>query len=177
MQIDQLNLDNLHIRTYPDQILRQPAEPVEVIDSNISALVEIMTEHMIAEAGVGLAATQMGVSLQVAVISLTGKAQDAMVFINPELSDFQGWQEMEEGCLSLPGIRAMVRRHEACKVSALDLEGNRFVMDAVDLAAIALQHETDHLKGTLFIDRLSAVSRLACRKGLKYLESIFPSTE
>jgi peptide deformylase len=130
-----------------------------------------MIDVMIEEDGVGLAAPQIGLSIQLVVISLSGKRENAEVFVNPELSNFQGSAEIEEGCLSVPGVRASVRRAGICTVDAQDLEGNRFTMDAVDLAAIVLQHETDHLNGVLFIDRLSTISRIACRRGIKQLEA------
>ncbi len=165
--------NNLHLRFYPDPILRQVAKPVAKIDSRITALADLMADIMIKSSGIGLAAPQIGLPLRLIVFTLTGKPEDVEVLINPELSNFQGASEIEEGCLSLPGIRAKVRRPAACTVHALNLEGDPFILDAVDLAATVVQHETDHLDGALFIDRLNAVSRLSCRKGLKQLEREF----
>ena len=164
------NIDKLSIITYPDPVLKQVAEPVKDVTPEIIKLAQRMTDLMIKNSGIGLAAPQVGVSLRIVVISLTGKHDDAEVFINPELSNFHGRSEMEEGCLSVPNVRAKVQRFGACNVRALDLEGNQFLVDAVELAAIVFQHETDHLDGVLFIDRLNTVSRMVCRRAIKQLE-------
>ncbi|MFC1782615.1 peptide deformylase [Planctomycetota bacterium] len=170
MILNDFNIGQLNIRCYPDPILRQPAQPVQEISSEIVALVDRMTDLMLEANGIGLAAPQLGVPLQVVILSLTGKGEHVETFINPELDGFEGDSEVEEGCLSLPGVRGLVRRPAICRVSAQDLEGSRFVMDMVELGATAVQHETDHLQGKLFIDRLSTISRMACRKVLKQLE-------
>jgi peptide deformylase len=172
--LNDINTSKLRIYTYPDPFLRQVAKPIEKIDQKIHDLAEEMIRIMIENSGIGLAATQIGVSLRMFVMSLSGKTEDAQVIINPKLDNFQDWSEMEEGCLSVPGVRAKVRRYSACTVTALDLEGNRFVMDVVDLASTCVQHETDHLDGILFINRLSALSKLACRRALKQLEEEYP---
>ena len=173
MIFDDFNIGQLDVISYPDPRLRERARSVETVNSEIEALVERMADLMIESQGIGLAATQLGVSLQVVTISLTGKRENVEVFINPQLEGFDGVSEMEEGCLSLPGLRGMVRRPAVCQVTALDLEGNNFCMDMVDLAATVIQHETDHLQGKLFIDRLSTISLMSCRKGLKQLEKEF----
>ena len=169
-QINDFNFGQLYIHCYPDPILRQPAQPVRQVTQEIVELVEKMTDLMLEANGIGLAAPQLGVLLEVVIISLTGKREDVEVFINPQLDGFEGVSEVEEGCLSLPGIRGLVRRPAICTVNAMDLESNQYVMDMVELGATAIQHETDHLRGKLFIDRLTTVSRLACRKALKQLE-------
>ncbi|MBN2375998.1 MAG: peptide deformylase [Sedimentisphaerales bacterium] len=168
-----LDTNKLRLRQYPDPILRSPALPVEIFTPEVSAIAEKMTEIMLANNGIGLAGPQVGISRRIVVISLSGKREDVEVLINPVLSNFQGISEMEEGCLSLPGIRATVRRSAACTVKALDINGQEFVLDAVDLAAIVVQHETDHLNGRLFIDRLNSLSRLSCRRALKQMEQEF----
>jgi peptide deformylase len=170
MFIENIHSEKLYIHHYPDPILRQKAEPVVEVNDQIIALAEKMIEIMVGASGVGLAAPQVGVPLRLFVFSLTGKADNAQVIINPALSNFQGWSESEEGCLSIPDVRSKVRRSAVCKVEALDLEGNEFVIDAVDFAATVVQHETDHLDGALFIDRISTISRLACRKSIRQLE-------
>lgn len=167
------NTSPLRLRHYPDPVLRQKAKTIEVVDDGIAALADRMAHIMIDSCGIGLAAPQVGLSIRLIVFSLTGKLEDVEVLVNPELSNFQGASESEEGCLSLPGVRAKVRRSAACTVTALNLDGDQFVMDAVDLAATVIQHEFDHLGGTLLIDRLNAISRLSCRKGLKQLERDF----
>lgn len=169
--IDNLfDINDLRIHEYPDPILRAPAGHIERIDDRIVALSEKMVDLMVSAAGIGLAGPQLGVPLRIIAISLTGKDQDAQVLINPELGDFHDWVEMEEGCLSVPGIRGKVRRPACCSVQAVDLDGNSFTMDLVDMAARVVQHESDHLDGTLFIDRLSPLSRITSRKAIKQLE-------
>jgi len=172
MSLKELDLDRICLRFYPDPVLRRPARALqaEEIDGDLGALAERMTDLMIASSGIGLAAPQVGVPLRLIVISVTGKADNAFALVNPELTNFQGTSEVEEGCLSVPGVRGKVRRAQACTVHAFDLEGQPVVMDAADLSATVLQHEIDHLEGTLFIDRLSTIARLACRKTLKALE-------
>jgi peptide deformylase len=173
MLIESLNLDKLYIHHYPDEILRKRAQEVVEINDTIVRLAEKMTEIMVKSGGIGLAAPQVGVPLRLFVFSLTAKPEDAQVIINPELKNFQGYVDTEEGCLSIPDVRAKVRRPAACTVTAIDLDGNEFVMDAVDLAATVVQHETDHLDGKLFIDRLSTISRFACRRTIRQLEQEF----
>jgi peptide deformylase len=170
MQISKFDLKKLTIREYPDPILRQVAQPVRQVDDSIVELVERMTDLMLDACGIGLAAPQVGISLRILLMCPDGKRENVEVFINPQVSGFEGFAEMEEGCLSLPGIRAKVRRPAACTVAALDSEGTNFIMDAVELPATIIQHENDHLDGRLFIDRIGSVSRLACRRAIKQLE-------
>ena len=164
------NLDKLRIVTYPAPILAMVAESVREITPEIMGLAERMADLMVNSEGIGLAAPQVGVSLRVIVVSVTGKREDVEVFINPELTNFNGSSEMEEGCLSIPGVRAKVRRAAACTMRALDIEGDEIIIDAVNLTATVFQHETDHLNGILFIERLNTISRMACRRGIKQLE-------
>ena len=168
-----MDLESLRIRHYPDAILRQVAEPVGEMGAEIADLAERMIDMMLEADGIGLAAPQVGVSLRLIVVCPTGQRDEAEVLVNPQLGNFQGTAETEEGCLSVPGLRAKVRRAAACAVTALDLEGNRFVMEATNLTATVVQHETDHLNGTLFIDRINTVSKISCRKALKQLEREF----
>jgi peptide deformylase len=161
----------LSVLSYPDPRLVLPTEPIERVTDDISELARRMIDVMVESNGIGLAGPQVGVHLKLIVISLTGSAQDAEVFVNPRIIETSGWSEIEEGCLSLPGVRAKVRRPAICSVDTGDLEGNRFVIDATDMLATVLQHEIDHLNGVLFIDRLNTISRIACRKSIKYLET------
>ena len=168
-----MDLESLRIRHYPDAILRQVAEPVGEMGAEIADLAERMIDMMLEADGIGLAAPQVGVSLRLIVVCPTGQRDEAEVLVNPQLGNFQGTAETEEGCLSVPGLRAKVRRAAACAVTALDLEGSRFVVEATNLTATVVQHETDHLNGTLFIDRINTVSKISCRKALKQLEREF----
>jgi len=162
--------NELKIVSYPDPRLKVKAEAIEAITPEIIGLANRMVELMVESSGVGLAAPQVGVSLRLIVISLSGKKEDAEVLVNPNVTNLNGWSEMEEGCLSIPGVRATVKRAAACTVEAMDLEGNQFMMDAVELLATILQHETDHLNGILFIDRLNPITKMGCRKAIKCLE-------
>ena len=170
MQYKIPDIDSLKIIHYPNPILKQESIPVKEINSDIIALAHKMIEIMIESEGVGLAAPQVGISLRLIVISPTCTKEDAEVLVNPELTNLIGSTDSEEGCLSLPGIRGKVRRSESCTVTAYDLDGNKFTMDATEFPAIILQHETDHLEGTLFIDRLNTIGRMAVKRSIKSLE-------
>ena len=170
MDIKSINLKDLRIRTYPDPVLRQAAAPIERVGPEHAALAERMLDIMIESRGVGLAATQLAIPVRLIVVSLTGNREDAEVLVNPQLSDLEGSFEFEEGCLSVPNVRAKVRRSGVCTATALDLTGSQFVMDAVEFSATVLQHETDHLDGKLFVDRIGTVARMGCRRALKQME-------
>ena len=165
---DGKELDIVH---YPAEVLRQRAREVDRPGEELRPLVERMVEVMMEEGGIGLAAPQVGVSLRVIVVSLTAKPEDAVAYVNPELSDFDGVEEMEEGCLSLPGVRARVRRSARCWLRALDLEGKVVERELEEMEARVFQHEVDHLNGVLFIDRLGSVAKLAVRRKLRQLEA------
>ncbi len=173
MQCEIPDINSLKIIHYPNPILAQQAAPVEEINSKVVELAHKMVDIMVDSDGVGLAAPQIGISLRLIVISPTGKKEDAEILVNPELTNLIGCTDSEEGCLSLPGIRGKVRRSESCTVTAYDLDGNKFTMDATEFPAIILQHETDHLEGTLFVDRLNAIGKMAVKRGLKTLEREF----
>lgn len=170
--LKKLDSNNLKIVVYPDPILRKKARPVAAEDfgPELAALAQKMIELMVKHSGVGLAAPQVGLSARLIVVSVTGKPEDAEVIVNPELSNLQGESDMEEGCLSIPGVRANVRRANSLTLAGQDLQGNRFTAEVNDYAAVVLQHECDHLDGVLFIDRLNSLGKLSCRKGLKNLE-------
>ena len=170
MTYDLPDIDTLKIVHYPDPVLAEDAKEISEVNDQIVALAHKMVDLMVESDGVGLAAPQVGVSLRLIVISPTGLKEDAEILVNPVLTNLIGNIDGEEGCLSVPGIRAKVRRAESCTVTAQDLEGNSFTVDAAELPAIILQHETDHLDGILFIDRLNAISKMACRRGIKLLE-------
>ncbi len=165
-----MNINKLRIINYPDPRLLVPAKPVEMINDEIRALSDKMIDLMIEASGIGLAAPQVGVGLRLFVNSLTCSRDDALVFINPELSDFEGESVMEEGCLSLPGIHVKVKRPASCVVKAQNLEGKLFEIKAEELESHNVQHETDHLDGRLIIDRIGSLDKMACRKKLKQLE-------
>ena len=152
------------IRTYPDPVLRNKTSRVERIDSTLDRLIEDMVETMHAAPGVGLAANQVGVPLQLAVIDLSSREDEEqrhplLVIINPELLVMEGSVLEEEGCLSIPDYAEKVRRAARVKVRAQDRTGKQFELEAEGLMAKALQHEIDHLNGLLFVDRLSSLKK------------------
>lgn len=160
------------IRTYPDPVLRKKTEPVAAVDETVQRLIDDMVETMHAAPGVGLAANQVGVPLQVAVIDISsreekGQKHPLVVLINPELCAAEGSVTEEEGCLSIPDYSEKVRRAARVKVRALDRSGKPFELEADGLMAKALQHEIDHLNGLLLLDRLSPLKKSIFRRKLK----------
>lgn len=161
----------LRILTYPDPFLREVSDPVETIDDSIRKLAEEMIETMYAAKGVGLAAPQVGHHLRLFIVDLDPEKRDPRVLINPEFLRRSKEKSVEdEGCLSVPGITARVKRPEAVTVKALDLDGNEVEYSGGGLLGRALQHENDHLDGMLFIDKVSTAARLALRGELAHLE-------
>lgn len=157
----------LNVLHYPDSRLRKPALPVETVDASIRTLVADMLETMYAAPGIGLAATQVNVQKRVVVMDLSEEKNQPWVFINPTVLERQGESEHEEGCLSVPGFYETVRRAEWVRVSALDLDGEPFELEAHRLLAVCIQHEIDHLDGKLFVDYLSTLKRDRIRKKLE----------
>jgi peptide deformylase len=149
------------MRFVPDEILRRQAKKLSRIPSTLKRLTGDMIETMHAEKGVGLAANQVGSLQKVAVIQLP-EWEEAIVLINPEIVKREGEREVEEGCLSIPGYRGLVKRSVTVRARALGLDGKVIRIKAEGLLAQALEHETDHLNGILYIDRL--VSRDAIWK-------------
>jgi peptide deformylase len=152
------------IRTYPDPVLRTKTARVGAIDAALNRLIDDMIETMHAAPGVGLAANQVGVSLQLAVIDLSHVEDETrrhplLVLINPEVLSLEGSVTDEEGCLSIPDYTETVKRAAMVRVRALDRSGKTFELEARGLLAKALQHELDHLNGVLFIDRLSPLKK------------------
>jgi len=157
-------LDILH---YPDPRLRTQARPVETVDAELRQLVDDMFETMYAAPGIGLAATQVNVHKRVVVIDVSEEKNQPLVFINPEIVSKEGVEEMQEGCLSVPGYYDLVQRADRVKVRALDRDGNPFELEADGLLAVCIQHEIDHLDGKLFVDYLSELKRKRVRKKLE----------
>lgn len=141
--------------------LTSPALPVAAIDDDVQRLVDDMIATMYAAPGVGLAAPQVGVPLRLCVIDLSvGKrGGDLITLINPEFLAREGMQVEDEGCLSVPGFTASVARPARAVVRGLDRRGNPVTIEGTGLLARALQHELDHLDGTLFLDRLRGIKR------------------
>ncbi len=143
----------LTMRHVPDPILRQQTRRITQIPANMKQYTDDMVETMHAEHGVGLAANQVGGLQKVAVIQLP-EWNEPLVLINPEIIRREGEREVEEGCLSIPGYRGTVKRSQRVRVRALDLNGKVVRIKADGLLAQALEHETDHLNGVLYIDHL-----------------------
>ena len=141
------------MKLVPDPILRKQAQKINPIPENLGKYTQDMIETMHDEHGVGLAANQVGSLRKVAVIQLP-EWEEALVLINPEIIRREGEREVEEGCLSIPGYRGTVKRSERVRARALDLNGKVIKIKAEGLFAQALEHETDHLNGYLYIDRL-----------------------
>ena len=159
----------LNILHYPDPRLREKALPVEEVNSEIKQLVADMFETMYEAPGIGLAATQANIQKRIIVIDISENKSEPHCFINPEIIESNGTEEMEEGCLSVPGIYEKVQRAEHIKVRALDREGKSFEMEADGLLSICIQHEMDHLEGKLFVDYLSELKRQRIRKKIEKL--------
>jgi peptide deformylase len=149
----------LSILRYPDPRLRQRSAKVDRVDDRIRKLIKDMADTMYAAPGVGLAATQVDVHLQVIVIDISETRDQLRVFINPELLAASGDADVEEGCLSVPGVYEKVRRAERVTVRALDAGGELFTLAAEGLLAVCIQHEMDHLEGKVFVERLSRLKQ------------------
>ena len=146
---------------YPDPRLRERGAPIAEINAEVKKLVDDMAETMYAAPGVGLAATQIGVALQLFVIDVAGEDEpsDLRVFINPEILERHDSITWNEGCLSFPGGSEEIERAAKVRVRALDKNGKAFELEAEGLLAVAIQHEYDHLQGTLMIDHMGPLKK------------------
>ena len=159
------------IKTYPDPILKTKAEKIETITPQIKDLARDMIELMYTHQGIGLAAPQVGESLCLITVDVSGPElrQDLQVLINPEIVSEDGETEYEEGCLSLPDFKTKVKRFEEVIVRGQDLEGREKKIQANGLQAICLQHEIDHLSGTVLLDHAGRLKRnLYLKKAKKW---------
>ncbi|AMG13582.2 peptide deformylase [Vibrio vulnificus] len=154
-----VHMSVLQVLTFPDDRLRTVAKPVEKVTPEIQKIVDDMIETMYDEEGIGLAATQVDIHQRIVVIDISESRNEPMVLINPEILEKRGEDGIEEGCLSVPGARALVPRAAEVTVKALDRDGHEFTLEADDLLAICIQHELDHLQGKLFVDYLSPLKR------------------
>jgi len=155
------------ILEFPDPRLRTIAKPVLVVDTSIQTLVDDMFETMYEAGGIGLAASQIDVHLRVIVIDLQDDTHAPLVLINPEFELLTDQlDEMQEGCLSVPGFYEPVTRPEHIRLHALDRNGAPFILEATGLLAVCIQHECDHLNGKLFVDYLSNLKRARIRTKL-----------
>lgn len=160
----------LDILTYPDKVLKQKTAPVENIDGALQTVFDNMATTMYQAPGVGLAAPQVGIGQSFIVYDIAPKedGHDLHVLVNPRIVSSEGEILSEnEGCLSVPDFRADVKRAERILVEGVDREGNPLRFEADGLLAIVIQHELDHLDGTLFIDRISALKRQMYKRRVK----------
>jgi peptide deformylase len=169
---------SLSIIHYPHPTLRHTSKPLTRVDAELRRFVAEMLDLMYEHEGVGLAANQVDLPYRVFVANPEGKReakQSEYVFINPVLSSGRGQAEDDEGCLSIPGLYAPVTRNESIRVQAFDLGGNEIDAEVNGLMARIVQHETDHLDGTLFIDRLGPTQLAGLRDKLEEFELVFQS--
>jgi len=156
----------LNILRYPDARLHKLAAPATVFDESLRRLVQDMAETMYAAPGIGLAATQVDVHRQVIVLDVSERRDSLLVLVNPEIVEASGVSDIEEGCLSLPGIYETLERAERVKVRACDAHGKAFTLEAQGLLAVCIQHEMDHLKGKVFVEHLSQLKQQRIRARL-----------
>lgn len=156
----------LEILHFPDPRLRKKARPVDKVDDQIRQTVGDMLETMYAAPGIGLAATQVNIQQQIIVMDVSENKNEPLCLINPVIVTKEGNEEMQEGCLSVPGIFETVQRAEKITVKALDENGNAITHEANGLLAVCIQHEMDHLDGLLFVDYLSPLKRERIKKKL-----------
>jgi peptide deformylase len=146
------------IRVLPDPVLRQKAKKITKIDKSVQRLIDDMIETMRAAPGVGLAASQVGVLLRIAVIEIPGS--EVMVLINPEIVKRRGERLVQEGCLSIPGYQGEIKRSVWVKVKAQDRQGRNIRLKGEELLAQALEHEIDHINGVLYVDHVEGPDKL-----------------
>ncbi|WP_010324457.1 peptide deformylase [Marinobacterium stanieri] len=158
----------LNILEFPDPRLRTIAEPVEQVDDEIRKIVDDMFETMYDAPGIGLAATQVNVHKRIVTIDISEEGNEPLVMINPEFTVLQDeLEEMQEGCLSVPGFYEEVKRPNRILLKALDRDGTPYELEAEGLLAVCIQHELDHLNGKLFVDYLTALKRNRIRGKLE----------
>lgn len=156
---------------YGDPVLREISQPVDTIDQEIKDLVFTMVDTLKKANGLGLSAVQVGVLKRVFIVDLSAIDinETLRVFINPEIIETSGEVELEEGCLSFPGLYQRIVRPANVRMKATDLDGNQFEMEAQGMVARAILHEYDHLEGKLFIDYLSPLAKTLIRGRLRKL--------
>lgn len=157
---------------YGDPVLEKPSAAITKFDAELTGLAEDMFASMYAAQGVGLAAPQIGKSIRLAVVDVTGgkNAEAKIVLVNPEVIHGEGEKREEEGCLSIPGFRGYVVRPQFVTVKAQDVNGESFEIRGEDLLARAFCHEIDHLNGILFLQHLSMLKRDLIRRKIKKLK-------
>jgi peptide deformylase len=157
----------LEILHFPDARLRNVAKPVAQVDDSVRKLIDDMLETMYQAPGIGLAAVQVNQPRRIIVVDISEERNQPLALVNPEILEKHGEEQMEEGCLSVPGVYEPVQRAERVRVAALDRDGKSMEMDVDGLLAVCIQHEIDHLDGKLFVDYLSNLKRQRIRKKIE----------
>lgn len=163
-------MSKLEILTYPNKFLMRPTKAVANIDGQLQGIIEDMAETMYNAPGVGLAAIQVGIDKSILVFDVSPPEEGRLlqVLLNPRIVSQEGEILSEnEGCLSVPEYRADVKRASSILVEGVDRDGNPLRIEAEGFQAIVLQHEIDHLNGTLFIDHLSVLKRQLYKKRIR----------
>jgi peptide deformylase len=173
---DRTSLSELRILSYPDPALRVAGARIEKIDDLVRARAKRMVELLREAKGIGLAATQIGWPVRLCVIETDREAKEASIYINPVMLGRSGTQQEEEGCLSVPNIRASIKRPLHVIVRATGLDGKEVQLEAEGLLARAWEHEMDHLEGRLIIQRMTTATRLANARKLRELEAEFEAS-
>jgi peptide deformylase len=157
---------------WPDPVLKEIAKPIDRVDDSVRRLLDDMSETMYAADGVGLAAPQIAVGKRCIVIDTSPRqeGQKLIHLVNPRIVKTEGTTTYNEGCLSIPGEAEEVERAAKVWVRALDYHGREFELECEGLLSIAVQHEADHLEGTLFVDHLSSLKREVIRRRMKRLK-------
>jgi len=156
----------LNILKYPDQRLYKVAREVKVVNNEIKTLISDMAETMYEAPGIGLAATQVDFHQRIIIIDISEDKNNLLVLINPILLESKGEEFNQEGCLSVPEVFEKVKRAEWIKISAIDIYGKKFELEADGLLAVCIQHEMDHLEGKVFVDYLSNLKKNRIKKKL-----------
>ena len=157
----------LDILIYPDSRLHKNAKPVSQVECRIQKLIDDMSETMYTAPCIGLAAPQVNVPQRIIVVDISDKKDSLLAMVNPEIISSEGEDEHEEGCLSVPGVYAPVKRYKKIRVRALDKDGNSFELDAEGLLGVCIQHEIDHLDGKVFVDYLSHLKQDRIKKKMQ----------
>ncbi len=160
----------MEIAIYPNPVLNTKAKPIEEINKEICQIAEEMLNTMYDVCGIGLAAPQVGLSIRLVVLDVTGEKTGERVFINPYISEEKGETLEEEGCLSFPDVMGKIIRSQYVKVIAYNLKGEKLEIEAEGLLGRVWQHEIDHLNGCLFIEKMTPASIIANQPKLKELE-------
>jgi len=156
----------LNILKYPDQRLYKVAREVKVVNNEIKTLISDMAETMYEAPGIGLAATQVDFHQRIIIIDISEDKNNLLVMINPILRESKGEEINQEGCLSVPEVFEKVKRADWIKISAIDINGKKFELEADGLLAVCIQHEMDHLEGKVFVDYLSNLKKNRIKKKL-----------